>query len=319
MNVFEIALPYLKHTAPITKGVEKIIEKQYYWKSKLQQRGYETNRFKTNFDLDYKRIYILLFQSNFNADAAYLLSCQNNDFQVAQYLSRYSGLYLECAHKTSSYEIIKDLDLNIDQINLLMLSSINNPQKLRVLVSIQSPIEVAEKILTGPYIESQLIVIDELEDEELMAFTSLVRSKEVGRAFENRGFQFDEELAAKYDLVRSIKLWVKENNPSKEHLEKVLKIASINDATDVVKYITSLTTINMEFYFITAVKKNNLELCEYFLNNNVTTDRALSEAIRSDKIEIVKLLSEYAKTQHLNLANKLHRTEIYNVLFESLQ
>jgi hypothetical protein len=313
MDVLEKLLVYLDPVAsiPVNRLTQQATAGQHYWKQKLELAGYEGGDLET----DYKSAYMYLFLSDFNADEAYLRACAHNNVTATAFLAQYSTWHEDCAATTMSREILLSTELIQSQVDRLMLANLTNKSKFIMLLSLYSPFNIATKAMTTAADSVQLLIINELSLKELQSLTHIVTSKQVATVMEADGCIFDPYDAAKLNLANTITSWLT-SKPSQTDIQRALRLAIENNATNTAKLLANRATFNLEPSFVFAARKGNVELCKYFSHRNIPGDAALVEAIRTGNVVICRLLTKYSTSKHIRLANNLHQTDIYNILIQ---
>jgi hypothetical protein len=311
------------HIAAVDTVTNNLLKGERIWRERLAEEGFYYPH-PTILNLAYRRVYETLEAVDFDVDKAYISACKSNDTSTVQYLSNYvdKKLHKLCVKSAKSRGIISTqyVSENMDDV---LIESLGEDRKLKYLLEYYSPKAILPMVLRTGSIRDQVTVLKHVTLEELRPYLDLINSMEAGKLVENMDYRFNIHRSIDLNLVRSTKRWVR-NRPSESAVSDAIRYTLKSpeslgpDRIQVLKLIFSMA--NMK-YLVDVMKRASLtgsvQICFVLGSMGIATNETIVQAIKDDRISLCQSLLKYTNQSQLNLAGRLGRVEIYNLLMSS--
>ena len=332
MNVSNTVMHVMEHVSrydrvpAVNRVTSEKIRHESIWLERLREQGFYYRHAKLP-DLSYRSVYETLYNKDFDANLAYLSACKRDDIATVTYLSHYisKDLHASCLKETTSEAVINLVAPSVsNDRDQVLLSSLNNVEKLRTLLNYYSPRRIIPTVLTTAKLEVQVAVVHKLTLSEVRPFLDLIEYQQIGEIIEAKGYSFNINRSIDLNLVSSTKKWI-DNQPTVDAVTGAIKHAiSVGSRRkrneEVLRALFSLANTKYLANTMQYCATNGLEaICTVLAEMNVATDSVITQCIRDNRVGVCRGLAKYANSKHLNLASRLGRVEIYNILAASLR
>lgn len=312
----------------VSQASSSLVKTSRLWEERLINKGYDTDLIRS-YQPDYKTIYQQLSSLKFDNTLAYREACREGNNEMVILLSSYVDADDEekCIHDTTNERIIERIHLRPNPASRVLLSSLNDPEKIELLLRKYTPDTALEQALLTPNItnnieESIILMISFVSEDVVEPLARLNVTPRIARAFEERGHIYNFRTALDQGLVRSFQSWL-DSKPNVRAVESILRELILDDkyydgrshTVELVESIVSTATFDLESYFVQAARHRRSEICRVFVRYEVDADRALIEAIKQNDTITVSVLSSKEKKHHRDLARRVGRN-VYNFLVE---